>query len=216
MASRAMIVVAGGSSSRFGGDKMLAEVSGAPLVAHTIAAIRPYVDHCVLVVRRDQISLLDELDLRVKIVSGGATRTASELAGLAALSSEPRLIGIHDGARPLVSPELIEALFDAAAAVGGAVPVLEPPAPLVRRADLTAVRNARVVQTPQVFRRALLAEAYEQAAKTGFDGHDTVDVVRAFTTARIATVQGEADNIKVTYAEDLDTVGSRLGGSTST
>ena len=207
-----MIVVGGGSSSRFGSDKLMTEVAGQPLITHTIAALKDHVDVCVLVCRADQQDELNSLDLGVTIVAGGATRTDSEMSGLAALGGEYDLIGIHDGARPLISRELIELLFDKADEFGAAVPVLEPDTLLIDRRLLRPIQNATTVQTPQVFRGPALLAAYVGAAQTAFEGHDTVEVVHEFGDLTIAAVPGDPLNIKVTQPADLEKVADVLGG----
>ncbi|MEE9178569.1 MAG: 2-C-methyl-D-erythritol 4-phosphate cytidylyltransferase [Acidimicrobiia bacterium] len=212
MATRAMVVVGGGSSSRFGSDKLMTDVAGRPLIAHTIAAVRDHVDKCVLVCRADQLDQLDSLELDVSIVPGGATRTDSEMAGLAALGGEHHLIGIHDGARPLISGALIERLFDKAEAFGAAVPVLKPNTLLIDRRLHRPVENAVTVQTPQVFRGPALLAAYVGAAKTAFEGYDTAEVVHEFGDLTIASVPGDPLNIKVTEPADLEKVAEVLEG----
>jgi 2-C-methyl-D-erythritol 4-phosphate cytidylyltransferase len=201
-----MIVVAGGTSSRFGGDKMMTPIAGLPLVMHTVAAVSRNVDHCVLVCREDQIESLPSGREGLTVVAGGPTRTGSELAGLDALDDEMDLVGIHDGARPLIAAALIDRLFSAAGKSGGAVPVLEPPGPLVRRVDLDLIRGAMTAQTPQVFRARPLVEAYRRARAEGFQGHDTADVVQTFGDLDIAAVAGDPGNLKVTYPTDLEAV----------
>ena len=188
---------------------MMIKIAGRPLVAHTVLALIDHVDTCVLVCRDDQVEDLAAAGLDARIVVGGATRTASEMAGLGAVDAGADLIGIHDGARPLVSGELIERLFSTAAKVGGAVPVLYPESTLIERETLDVV-DAAVVQTPQVFRGGVLASAYVEAAKAGFVGHDTVDIVQQHSNLEIATVPGEASNLKVTHPADLEVVRSRL------
>lgn len=213
MPGRAIVVVAGGSSTRFGSDKSMAPVGGAPLIAHTVAAVRASADHCVLVCRRDQVGELSGLLEGVIVVAGGATRTRSELAGLGALPDGLDLIGIHDGARPLVPPDLVETLFATAAAVGGAVPVLTPVLPLIDRSTGALVREAGQAQTPQVFRASELLAAYRLAEAAGFEGQDTADVIASFSTLEIAAVAGSPSNVKVTFPEDLEGVRMALGAS---
>jgi 2-C-methyl-D-erythritol 4-phosphate cytidylyltransferase len=205
MKDRSMVIVAAGSSTRFGSEKLLTEVGGIPLIAHTVAAIRAAVEQCVLVVKDDQIGPLTAMELGVDIVAGGATRTESETAGLAAVPPS-RLIGIHDGARPAISPSLIEQLFEAASRHGGAVPGLAPPGPLIQRESLKPVKGAIAVQTPQVFWGPELKSAYEAANRSGFTGYDTADVVHNFTNLEVVIIPGDPDNIKVTYPEDLEKV----------
>ena len=165
MPTRAMIIVGGGSAGRFGEDKLMTNVAGRPLVTHTVAAVAPSVDICVLVCREDQLLALSSLDLEAVVVAGGSTRTESERAGLTALGGDADLIGIHDGARPLLDPALTDRLFAKAEKVGGAVPVLEPDQLLVTRKQLEPVVHAVVVQTPQVFRGPDLFAAYVGAAR---------------------------------------------------
>lgn len=209
MTVRAAVVVAAGTSERFGGDKMMIEIAGRPLVAHTVLALIDHVDTCVLVCRDDQVDDMTAAGLDVRVVIGGATRTASEMAGLVAVDPGADLIGIHDGARPLASGHLIETLYTTAGQVGGAVPVLSPRVTLIERDTLDTV-DARVVQTPQVFKGGVLLAAYVEAAKAGFAGHDTVDIVQSFSHLEIAAVPGEASNIKVTHPGDLEEVRRRL------
>ena len=211
MTVRAAVVVAAGTSERFGSDKMMMEIAGRPLVAHTVLALIDHVDSCALVCREDQVEELTAAGLDVRIVIGGATRTASEMAGLGAVDPGADLIGIHDGARPLASGHLIETLYTTAAEVGGAVPVLSSRATLIDKDTLDAV-DARVVQTPQVFKGGVLVAAYGEAAKAGFVGHDTVDIVQSFSHLEIAAVPGETSNIKVTHPSDLEEVRQRLEG----
>lgn len=205
MKDRSMIVVAAGSSTRFGSEKLFTEVGGAPLIAHTIAAIMPAVDHCVLVARDDHIDRLTALELGVDIVAGGATRTESETAGLMAVPPS-RLIGIHDGARPAISPSLIEQLYESAFRHGGAVPGLAPRGHLIERESFKPVEGAIAVQTPQVFWGPELKAAYEAANRSGFTGYDTADVVHNFTNLEVVVIPGDPNNIKITYPEDLDKV----------
>ncbi len=206
MSTRAMIVVGGGSSSRFGSDKLLAEVGGKALVSHTVSAIRDLVDKCVLVSHPDIIERISSLGLGVEIVPGGSSRTLSEMAGLAVLGDEFDLIGIHDAARPLVDPKLVDQLFLSAETTGGAVPVQEPEDLLVDRGLLKPVDRPGVVQTPQVFRGPELHAAYLRSEQAGSEGHDTVEIVHRFGQLEIAAVPGDPANIKVTFPEDLELV----------
>ncbi len=211
MNARSMIVVAGGSSHRFGSDKLMVEVNGRPLIAHTLATIGPLVDECTLVIREDQVDKLSGLDAGVNVVVGGSTRTQSEIAGLMA-ASPSALIGIHDGARPVPAQPMMERLFDAAAEFGGAVPGLPTRGIFVDRRDLGRLGGVVRVQTPQVFWGPELRAAYLAAAKQGFEGQDTAEVAHNFTNLEIVMVEGDPANIKVTYPEDLQLVLDRLGG----
>ena len=211
-----MIVVAGGSSTRFGGDKLMKPIGGLPLVAYTVLAVAPHVDRCVLVSREDHLETLAALGLPAEIVTGGPTRTTSELAGLAALDGETDVIGIHDGARPMVSARLVREVLATAAEEGGAVPMLAPARTLITRAELMPVEEIGVTQTPQAFRGSILLSAYTKAAEAEYEGLDTADVIQRFSHQTIATVTGDPENIKVTYPEDFDLIRERLEASSRT
>ncbi|HEX2404075.1 MAG TPA: 2-C-methyl-D-erythritol 4-phosphate cytidylyltransferase [Acidimicrobiia bacterium] len=210
MIDRVMVVVAAGSSVRFGDDKMLLTVAGKPMVAHTVAAVIDHVDRCILVCRPDQMPVLTDLGIGADLVAGGASRTASERAGLAAIGEPAGLVGIHDGARPMVSADLIETLFETAARVGGAIPVLEASVPIVDRAEMAPVEDAFVAQTPQVFRGEPLMAAYAAAAVAGYEAQDTAAIARRFAEIDIEAVPGDPGNLKVTIPGDVDLVRTAL------
>ncbi len=189
---------------------MLMMVAGKPLVAHTVAAVIDHVDRCILVCRPDQMPVLAPLVTGADLFPGGPSRTASERAGLEAIGEPAHLVGIHDGARPMVPADLIEALFETAARVGGAVPVVPASGPIVGQSDLAPVANAFVAQTPQVFRGEPLMTAYAAAAVVGYEAQDTAAIVRRFADIDIEGVAGDPDNLKVTVPGDLDLVRSGL------
>jgi 2-C-methyl-D-erythritol 4-phosphate cytidylyltransferase len=210
-----MVVVAAGSSVRFGEDKMLTMVAGKPVVAHAVAAVIDHVERCILVCRPDQMPLLSEMGIGARLVAGGPSRTASEMAGLEAIGEPAGLIGIHDGARPLVTASLIETLFETAAQVGGAIPVLKASRPMVRRSDLVPLDDAFIAQTPQVFRGPPLMAAYSAAGVAGYEAQDTAAIVRKFAEIEIETVPGDPGNLKVTLPGDFDQLRSALEVSRS-
>lgn len=212
MASRAMIVVAGGTATRFGGDKLMVEIAGRPLLSQSIDAVSSSADLVVVATRQDLLDRVKRLAPDAIVVKGGQSRTDSEIAGLAAVGPEFDLIGIHDGARPLVQAELIEDLYQTAQRVGGAVPSLEMPDLVVERRSLEPVDDVVRVQTPQVFRGPQLMAAFVRAAQTGFEGHDTVDVMMEYSDLPIEAVAGDPDNVKVTFPQDVELVRSRLEG----
>lgn len=207
-----MIVVGGGTSTRFGSDKLLAPLLGKPLIAHTIEAVASHVDRCVVVVRPDIVGEVADLAPDVEVTQGGATRTLSEMAGLAVLRDSVDLIGIHDAARPAPSADLIEDLFVTAESIGGAVPIAPSSALIINRETYHAVPALSRAQTPQVFRARELAVAYAKAAQAGFEGQDTAEVVTEFTDLRIAAVPGDVTNTKVTYPDDLADIEATLRG----
>ena len=205
-----MVVVGGGSSTRFGTDKLMVEVAGRPIISHAIESVVPHVDVCVVVCRSEIRARVAGLHPGVIVVEGGISRTRSEIAGLAALPNHIDVIGIHDAARPLVSPDTIRYLFETAARRGGAVPLLATTNLVIDRETGHPIVGVRGAQTPQVFRGPELIAAYARASVEDFEGHDTVEVMERFGKVEITAVGGDPDNVKVTYPEDLDVVKTLL------
>ena len=217
-----VVVLAGGSGLRVGGDRNKAYL---PLAGRTAVGISLCTmaatanpSRLVLVVRADDVDLaeatlaaeLPHPPVPVELVVGGATRHGSEERALRHLAPAIRageldLVLIHDAARPLCSPELVARLVDAAAD-GGAVPGVPADDLAAVAEDGTLVplvgRHVRV-QTPQVFAAAPLLDAYEQAAGTGFEGTDTAACLERFSSMKVSHVAGEERNFKITYPHDV-------------
>ena len=211
-----MVVVGGGSSSRFGTDKLMVEVAGRPVLSHTIEAVSSHVDVCVVVCRPEIAETVSRLHPGVVIAEGGPTRTQSEMAGLAAIERDVALIGIHDAARPGVDARTIDSLFAAALSAGGAVPLLAYERLIVHRHTGRPLTGIHGAQTPQVFQAHDLLSAYERASSEGFEGHDTVEVMERFSDVRIVAVEGSPANVKVTFPQDVDSLIDLLGDPSRT
>jgi 2-C-methyl-D-erythritol 4-phosphate cytidylyltransferase len=146
------------------------------------------------------------VDAPVDLVDGGITRHDSERHALEYLApaieaGECDLVLIHDGARPLTSPQLITEIVKAAETYGGAVPSL-PTSVLTGHANQTG--EIIRVQTPQVFKAQPLLNSYRKAEEDGFQGSDTAMCIEQYAPElEIMCVPGSAQNIKVTYAQDL-------------
>lgn len=230
---RAAIIVAGGSGERLGrvGGKQLARVCGVPLLAHTLEAFDRCraIDSIVVVVhperveeyRREAVEPVGSQKV-IAVVAGGATRQASVAAGLDALPAAAQIVAVHDGARPLVTPEAIahalEAL-EADEALAGVV-VGHPSYDTLKIADEDALVVGTVdrglfwaAQTPQVFRAGVLRDAYARATADGVLATDDASLVeRCGGTVRM--VLGPRRNIKVTVPEDLAIVAALLEART--
>ena len=212
-----MIVVAAGASTRMGGaDKLAVAVGGRPLLAWTLDALArsSSVSRMVIVTTMDRIPGIAGApwlpDAVHAVVVGGARRQDSVAAGVAALSGGPGdgVVLVHDGARPLVSSTLVDAVAAAAAEHGAAIPVL-PVVDTLKRVELGRVTGTveRIgvvaAQTPQGVRRDLLAAAY---AAFPPDGPDTwTDEAALLEACRIPVhaIPGEPANLKVTLPDDL-------------
>ena len=232
------VVVAAGRSQRMGGrDKLAADLAGRPVLAWSLAAIAasPLVERIALVRSAEQAAAPRPAwlpDKVVAVVAGGARRQDSVAAGIRALDSGARGAGgaarvllVHDGARPLVSPALVEAVARAAAEHGAAIPVLAVAETLKRvdgervasNVDRTGIATA---QTPQGIRWDVLRDALASAgasAATGADDREYTDEAALLEAAGIAVhaVPGEPANLKVTLPEDLALAEARLGGATA-
>ena len=218
------IVVAAGSSARMGGpDKLAAQIGGRPLLAWTLDALAGSMSVARIVVvttaaKVPGIAAAAWLSDRVStVVAGGPRRQDSVAAGVEALADGPwnGVVLVHDGARPLVSADLVDAIARAAAIHGAAIPVV----PLVE--TLKRVEDGRVVetversglataQTPQGVRRDVLAAAYAAFPPSG--SLTWTDEAALLEACRIPVhaLPGESANLKVTLPVDLQWVEAAL------
>ncbi len=208
----AAVVLAGGSGSRMGADrnKVLLSLGGEPVLRHAVrtATTVTGVRVVVVVVRPgEEPDLGGDWPVPVETAPGGASRHDSEWSALQHLrprvdSGEVDVVAIHDGARPLASLALWDAVVATARAEGGALPA-RPAVGLLDRTSGRPAGDLVTVQTPQAFRAHPLLEAYAAAERDGFTGTDTAACVAAYSDLRLRAVEGEATNLKVTWADDL-------------
>jgi len=210
------IIVAAGDSRRMGFDKLFAVIAGKPVVAHTICAFEraKSVDGIVVVAREDRHDEIkrmigDENFKKVRsIISGGKRRQDSVRAGLDHLESAARYVAVHDAARPLVTPDQIERLFQQCQ-IHGAAALAEPVNDTLKRADADLLvtgsvdrRELYAMQTPQMFWRALIDEAYRAVYAEDILVTDEVSAVERLGR-KITLVPNEDFNFKITYPRDL-------------
>ena len=203
----AAIIVAAGRGTRMGGDlpKQWRPLAGRPVLATTIAAFAATVDHVVVAIHPDDRDRAEAMGTTARFVSGGTTRAQSVRRALEALEGDGvDHVLIHDGARPLVSPTLIARLLQALEAVPGAAPALPVTDALWRgtggRVTGTQDRSGLWrAQTPQAFRFDAILAAHR--AHPG-DAADDVEVAMA-AGLDVAIVDGDEDNIKLTYPGDF-------------
>jgi 2-C-methyl-D-erythritol 4-phosphate cytidylyltransferase len=205
-----LAILAAGSSSRAGVDKVLADLGGHPLLTWSLQAAQ--VAGCfreiIVVAPSEKIGAV-KAAMRpregVRVIAGGATRTASSWAALDA-AGDADIVALHDAARPFVPPSLFQRCVEIAAAEGSAVAGL-PLADTVRRANEAGASREEIqreglwaAQTPQAFRRELLSKARAAAGDRSFSD-DAAAVVAAGLSVRM--VPGERRNLKITTFEDL-------------
>jgi 2-C-methyl-D-erythritol 4-phosphate cytidylyltransferase len=211
------IVVAAGTSQRMGFDKLTAALAGCPVFIRTLQRfeICSEVKEIILVTHPERLkqfgSLVADFGLSKvnRVVAGGEQRHFSVAAGLQVTSPTADLIAVHDGARPLISPDIISLAIREARECG-AVSVAAPIVETLKRAD----EGQRVVgsvervglwtmQTPQVFRREWLIRAYEAVLAGGMSVTDEVSAVQA-AGFPVKLLTNPGWNLKITYPRDLD------------
>lgn len=223
------IIAAGGQGRRLGGDrpKQLLSVGGRPMLERSVAAFlgHPAIDALIVALPQGLVddpppylhpAALHGAGKPVRLVAGGGRRQDSVANAFGAADAESDIIVIHDAARPFASADLIARTIAAAAESGAAlaavasrdtVKLTQPPSRVVPGFSRTVIEtlpreSIYLAQTPQAFRRDVLAQAIAAAARTPLDATDEATLVeRAGRPVRL--VEGEATNIKITTAEDL-------------
>ncbi|HOJ51524.1 MAG TPA: 2-C-methyl-D-erythritol 4-phosphate cytidylyltransferase [Syntrophales bacterium] len=213
------IIPAGGKGLRFsprGEKKQFVEVGGAPLIVHTLRAVQasPLVDGIILVVPEEDREWLTErlasygVEKVKSIVPGGAHRQDSVWAGIRVADEDADILMIHDGARPLITTDIIGNIVMAAAERGAAITAV-PVTDTVKlcRPNNWVIRTlprseVYLAQTPQAFRRKIIVSAYEAAYGEGFYGTDDASLVERMGVP-VYVVAGSYRNVKVTTWQDL-------------
>ena len=223
------IIVAAGSSQRMGFDKLFATIAGKPIIAHTLHAFEraSSVSEIIVVAREDrheEIRKITHAENFKKVrstIAGGERRQDSVRAGLNRLSMDAKYVAVHDAARPLIGPEQIERVFEQSV-IHGAASLAEPINDTLKRGDVDPTRSRSpyveqgeqiivvtgsvdrhqlyAMQTPQVFERALIEEAYRAADTENLT--DEVSAVERFGRKVVLVLNGDF-NFKITYPRDL-------------
>ena len=211
------LVAAAGPTPRMGGiNKLLQPLDGVPVLVRTLTALQRAgrIDEIVVAAREEDVVEISRLCRTygitkcAKVVRGGESRTHSVL--LAALEARPdaELLAVQDGARPLVTPELIDAVAEAAARTAAAAPAV-PVKDTVKvvRADGTVDRTLdrdalRAVQTPQIFEASILKAALQSALEAGAAVTDDCSAVERLGK-RVYLVEGDEENLEITTPVDL-------------
>lgn len=212
----AAVIVAAGASQRMGSDKLMLRLGELPVLARTLKAFEasPLVDEIVVVTRQEKLQETADLCKEYgigkisRVIIGGKTRTESALAGVSEVSKSAKLIAIHDGARPLVTQDLILRTVYAAAEYKAAAPAIAS-VDTLKAVDAegrvlgTVDRESTVrIQTPQVFHADLIKGALTKAVEKGIVLSDDCAAAEMMGV-RAKTVPGDADNLKITTPRDL-------------
>ncbi len=208
------VIVAAGNATRMGAiDKVMADLAGEPVIRRTIRAFQECdsIREIVVVTREELIlpirSLCADMPKVKAVVAGGADRVRSVHAGLNALSEKVKLAAIQDGARPLVTPLVIDRVVRAANSYGAAVPGV-PVKDTTKEAAGGMIRKTldrstlQAIQTPQVFDFDLIRGALKNAMEQELPITDDSSAVEAMGMS-VKVVQGDERNIKITTPLDL-------------
>ena len=219
------VVVAAGSSTRMGTDKLMLTLGGIPVIVRTLKAVEaaPSVDEIILVTREDMMVPLSQLCQEfaltkvTKVIRGGKTRTESVRLGTLEASGDAQVIAIHDGARPLVTTEIIENAIAQALESGAAAPAV-PVKDTIKVAQKGVVESTPdraslfAVQTPQVFEASLIRAALQKALDDGAELTDDCSAVERLGM-KVVLTEGNVRNLKLTTPEDILTAEALLEGS---
>jgi len=208
------VIVAAGNASRMGGiDKVMAELKGEPMIARTVRTFQDCdaISEIVIVTRPDLILPITDLTRtmpKVKaVVAGGKSRQESVNLGLNALSDKVKLAAIQDGARPLITWQVIDRVVRAAHTYGAAIPCV-PVKDTIKVGNGGVVQNTPdratlfAAQTPQVFDFDLLRGALKKAELDEYAVTDDASAVE-YLGMKVKIVEGDERNIKVTTPMDL-------------
>ena len=219
------VLLAAGSSTRMGGSrsKVLEELGGRPALCRSLEVLDrcPLIGEICLVCREqdraDMLPLTSGLNTPVRVVPGGAQRQDSVEQGVEALTGPWEYVAIHDGARPLVTEEVLAAVCRDAMAHGAATAAVpsKDTCKLADGAGFVAATPARdrlwAVQTPQAFSLALYREALGKARAAGQSYTDDCQLIEA-AGGSVKLTMGDYRNIKLTTPEDLLAARAYLGG----
>ena len=209
-----VVIVAAGNASRMSGiDKVMALLDGEPMIVRTVRTFQQseLIKEIVVVTRPDLIipvlELCAEFDKLKAVVVGGENRSESVQAGLSAIACKTGLVAVHDGARPLVSQQIIDRTVMAASNYGAAAPAIQvkDTIKIVRGGIVSQTPDRstlRAVQTPQVFDYDLLRSALQKAKDCGTEITDDCSAVELLQMS-VKIVEGEERNLKVTTPMDL-------------
>lgn len=219
---RSVVIVAGGTGSRMLSEipKQFLEINGKPVVIWTIEKFLSFDAHIQIVVVLPESRLLFWQDLaerfpfvkNTNITAGGISRFHSVINGLSHVK-QGCFVGIHDAVRPLVSKETIDRCYKEAVKSGSAIPVIDSQdslRKLTRKGSSIVDRTSiKRVQTPQVFQAEKIIAAYENCLDQKHS--DDASVYESYY-GNVSLVEGNIENLKITYPGDIKYAEGLLGG----
>ena len=221
---RSVVIVAGGTGSRMQSEtpKQFLELAGKPVIIWTIHKFATFDPEMKIILVLPESHLIVWHGIQQKypetskviITTGGATRFHSVMKGLANVNAD-EIVGIHDAVRPLVSHDTLERCYSEAERTGSAVPVIEAEDSLRTVIGLGSNvldrDQVKRVQTPQVFQAHKLQTAYENCLEQSYT--DDATVFESYF-GQINLVQGNTENIKITFPSDMKVAAALLAEST--
>lgn len=208
------IIPAAGTGKRINAKKQFLEIAGRSMISITVGVFEDCqsIDDVIIVANKEDIELMRDIlkgyKKVVKVVVGGAERQDSVYSGLQELSPDTDIVVIHDGARPLVTKDIIanavtEARVSQAAIVGipakDTIKTVSPENIVMETLERSSIWQA---QTPQAFKYEVIKEAYERADKIGYKATDDSKLVERLGVS-VKMVMGSYENIKITTKEDI-------------
>lgn len=225
------LIAAAGQGKRMGSElnKQYLPLMGKPVLAHTLQVFQehPLIDSIIVIATKEEMDFCQKEVVEAfgfnkvrQVVAGGQERQDSVYRGLQSLPEECDLVVVHDGARPLVTPQIItESLKEAQLSKASVVAV--PVKDTIKQVDnlgfveKTLNRGSLFsIQTPQVFKKEVIFKAYEEAYRKGVSGTDDASLVELLGI-RVKVVKGSYENIKITTPEDIELALSFIRGRNS-
>ncbi len=214
-----VVIAAAGTGSRMGSNinKQYMLLKGKPVLYHAVSTFNQMdlVEEIIVVAHPEEVdycqkNIIDKYNLTkvTKVIPGGSQRQESVWQGLQNLSKDTHLVAVHDGARPLIYPELILKIYHAANKYGAAIPGVLAKDTLKTIDENGFVREtldrSRIiaVQTPQIFNYSRLVKAYQAAYQDNFIGTDDASLYEKYID-QVKFVMGDYHNLKITTPEDL-------------
>lgn len=213
------IIVAAGKGERMGTAqrKQYMDLSGTPILIHSLKPFDqcPLIDQIIVVIPNGEIEfcqkqIVDPADLKTPtlLVPGGKRRQDSVFNGINAVKDNEGIVLIHDGARPLISTEMIEACIQGAHKWGACIPAIAPvdtPKQVDSEGRIvqTISRDSlRFAQTPQAFQLPIIQKAHRQSIDNGWVATDDASLVELMGQ-EVHIIEGQRENLKITTPEDL-------------